>query len=788
MTEGNIYTKLSLSEWNIIEQRLDAYDKNVLDMLIKHMKNISNGITDDSVDNSNTSYKILGDISYKQHISKTITKDYKLKTKDKIISDNTKTTVSKFLSKLHNIDVFISNAIPVSIVNFNILEFIGFTLMYQLDKYTKYVENNQKEDNTHVYKLSLSSCLSLYTLITNCDKILKTKSQTFLQESKKCLDNYVKRFNLNGVMSVNAIYKYAPHLLVKCDHFDIIPGTALKPRKSQYEVMFQVNKHLSDGALILYRSAVGSGKTTLIVPIASLLYEKKINTILLFCCSIYSVKIHAASLCYNSNLPFAMASVVTEYFDKDGNKIYDKDKAYNSTTKVKITKNNICNKDSDIVAIICDPDAALLLVQENKEKYILFIDELTIGLDSQIHQYQTNAIIKLLKNPTKLLILSSATMPNVNSKSIQYISKHFSKLIDIDKNEIFIGCTVCAYNGKVIIPTNEKNKLKEVIDKNSFLSRMYTMTVLELLNPDYISLFTDINHLNANYIKDCCIDILLNNSNINVHNHYIRPKFDINTLGTTSSHLFPHSTLIAVGYDNLINTTYSIFDDLLKQLPDIEHILNIYYKELDRYNVNKVKLTQSRQKIASNKNKLDKKELDIELENNIGDAPTIKFPSRFRINTVEHAKFYNKDNKIKTSMSFPLEEIDFSFVTQTKIKALLMCGVGIYSPHTINNSNYLNTVVKLMIGGKLPFVVSTYEICYGTNYPFNTTIITDSFSDNHSLNTLFQLMGRAGRVGKSWTAYSIVPDKYIDIFNDYIKDSAKYDIEEKKMYTLLTSQ
>jgi replicative superfamily II helicase len=63
--------------------------------------------------------------------------------------------------------------------------------------------------------------------------------------------------------------------------------------------------------------------------------------------------------------------------------------------------------------------------------------------------------------------------------------------------------------------------------------------------------------------------------------------------------------------------------------------------------------------------------------------------------------------------------------------------------------------------GKLAYIISDDSISYGTNYPINRVIITKDFSDTHSINTIFQVLGRAGRIGKSWKAEAFI-DKTLE--------------------------
>ena len=135
-------------------------------------------------------------------------------------------------------------------------------------------------------------------------------------------------------------------------------------------------------------------------------------------------------------------------------------------------------------------------------------------------------------------------------------------------------------------------------------------------------------------------------------------------------------------------------------------------------------------------------------------------------------------------MQLILENIDFNSSVDDKIKILLMCGVGVYSPMTLDQK-YTNEVIRLATNGMLAFVIADYNISYGTNYPFNTVVITKLFVEKHSMNTLFQLMGRAGRVNRSWTANVFVPQELYDKFITYISNPSVFDTEEIKLYDLI---
>jgi hypothetical protein len=80
---------------------------------------------------------------------------------------------------------------------------------------------------------------------------------------------------------------------------------------------------------------------------------------------------------------------------------------------------------------------------------------------------------------------------------------------------------------------------------------------------------------------------------------------------------------------------------------------------------------------------------------------------------------------------------------------LLLCaGIGIYvNPNNKSdlNPNYIKTVLDLAANGRLVYLIGDGSLAYGLDMPFASVTICKDFSDKHSLNTINQLMSRAGR-------------------------------------------
>jgi len=93
---------------------------------------------------------------------------------------------------------------------------------------------------------------------------------------------------------------------------------------------------------------------------------------------------------------------------------------------------------------------------------------------------------------------------------------------------------------------------------------------------------------------------------------------------------------------------------------------------------------------------------------------------------------------------------------------LLHLGVGIYAPYheqCMLWPKYTSKVVDLANRRRLAFVVADSHIAYGTNLPFSNVLISPEFAASTTLNTLSQLIGRAGRVGRSEYAQVVLLDE-----------------------------
>jgi hypothetical protein len=245
---------------------------------------------------------------------------------------------------------------------------------------------------------------------------------------------------------------------------------------------------------------------------------------------------------------------------------------------------------------------------------------------------------------------------------------------------------------------------------------------------------------------------------------------DFNKLGTSEAAKYMNMNLV-VSLDPLYTAKTSfqnLLEDVEKSGIDITRLRNFiaaYERKVEDYKKNREYLEKTLMKAKTKddgeKKSGTRKEQHLSEEANKRgcgeeDVPILEFPKQFQINTLPHWRKYGSHYQVNSANIRPAMNITnlpvSDFTVEDWVSFLLFCGVGVYSPSQIKDPVYLREVLKLAEEGKLAYLVSDSSICYGTNYPINRVFICKDFAEVHSINTLFQLMGRAGRAGQSWKA------------------------------------
>lgn len=782
------------------------------------------------------------DLTKKNEKNKNKNQKKKGMTADEIRFENSKKKITEFVDEL--LSSFKKNELTCTfgLETCKYLELRGVTLMYCCWFLLNHIDKFRKTSGLEsAYELIVAVQKFIQKTIGYVGKSVlnestnETLSITMINDLKYWLNLVLTDYPFDG----QRLCAIAPRLLIFTKYDNAIPTTGISPRQNQVDIITTIKSQMDTGFFISYKAMVASGKTTTAaICIPQMIHD--INVVaksknqpkkyeLIACCNIRSVKDQMANSAYNAGIKFGVAYISI----KNGIKI----------VKI-INHNTTTNADRDL--IICSPDAAYLLLIEEEQRvatescdnrYWFFLDEPTIGAD----HYGSESLLdnmRVLQHAPPRTILSSATMceldkiPNI----VEYQKKKYPSIYigTIYSNEIQIGCNLRTFDNERVLPhlgcksCTELRKIVDAVIKNPFLGRLYTTQTALLLWEkldslkikglvDIKTLFNDINNLVLDKVRQTCMDMLLllanttddlvkqvcsskitelnddnssdeseeDNSDIQFEEvvEKVPKNISFPLFGTTQAHRFMNMNLIVdTNPLEFALTNFGPLLDIMKNEYGCDSAAKLYAKyERDKSFFEK-KYTRLDERI---KNEEDRSKQQQEIQENYD--PVIAFPEECKINTLAHINKFAKKAKINSKeirTSHPLELIPFyDCLVPDWVMLLLFAGVGIYSPiNSQLNETYNNTVLHMAATGSLAYLISDAAICYGTNYPIYRVFITEQFAQYNSINTLFQLLGRAGRVGQSWSAEAFIGNSIALELLKYVKDeSDSAFIEAKNM-------
>ena len=601
-----------------------------------------------------------------------------------------------------------------------------------------------------------------------------------------------------------------PKLIFDTRYDTTIPEIKLKPYDTQVQLINEIKNNFDNGFLINLRVLTGLGKTSSIVSVCKYINNlNNDNVKIIFCCSdlLDTVRIQVAKLMYNFNIKFGIGvgSLADDFCKIDNLMSNDENIKKNndifSMPSYKITTSYNCGKTtksgSDILhqkkklsmcdAIICDYITTYMLLKENEYEYVLFFDEPTIDIDNKIVAYYMSQI--LYYSP-KRIILSSATLP-LKDEITNYLEHYSHKyvdgnIIDISSNKVLVGCVIKDFNGNTITPhlkCSNRDELSRFILKIKnypLLGKFYTLTYLINLNLflknyelhidiekietfDQENILENIlflmeivcNNMNIDYddfIKIKCMDI--NENKIN--NKLLPEDYDIiNHKKLLTNHAFKFLGCCLISVDDPEKYIKENFEEIVETLKsklkinNVSEMYNTYTKTINDIDeeINKVETTMKEDK-EGNKEEVIKK-LNSK-------KPKFPFPSKLQVNTEEHIKQFSKYVKnfdtslINNKMDYINVNPDNYFITDI-MKFLLYMGVVGYGVKLMNtDKDYCNFILNnLLDERKVSFLIADKLFGYGANKSISAVIINDSIGNKSTINTILQLIGRTGRVGKS---------------------------------------
>lgn len=837
LTKGASATgeKWSLTNWEAAEKPLNQFDSNLKKIMIANVRNLF-GITDTIV--SENIHRALGDefsiILFdklvKEKLIKPIEKTVTIQKKDKKQKSEKKADIIKRENSWNIINKEIDSVISSfkidddffmpNIFNSKYIELrgVGFLLC------AKYLIHNKKKFFGKKSKLLFVNniIVAMQKFINSCNNLetqsivdptqKTTTSEKFLSQLSFSLEELKKEYEYDGMK----VCTDTPQLLIYTDYDNVIPKKTSSLYPHQIQMINEVKDCIKENVplLISLRTMTGTGKTTSACGIAEIVhcfkkYTDNKDLMCIFCCNIRQVMDQVSQLVYNSGIPFAMA-----YIDP--------------YTGLKEVNNYNCKKDEDRVVTVCGPEACIELLKKYPNA-VLFLDEPTIGLDHKTNVAKMNVKI-ITECLPKWTILSSATLPEklpdwvLDSHELKYGK---TKFVDIYSNKIHIACEIKTLDGELMIPHSkctETEELQRIINRiklNPFIGRTYTSNMTDALYKiiqknnvnvtDIKDVFNDVKNLNADSLRNISMGMLETVSNTgnktvnNVCSEHIFPrsvdcieeksknddivwegeeKFSVgnsinyDTMCTTSAHRYIRPTLIAtIDPNQFVNKHFmNIVDDFTKQFGTVKQINDNYIQKMSIWQKN---VDRSEKKMddsnISSKEERSRNEEELHLS-----KPELRFTG-FQINTAEHIKKYAKNTKNLIQKDALRQEINVTEImtdpmdVPDSIRILLACGVGIIGHFTGKYNSFVNS---LMNDGKLAYIVADSSIAYGTNVPINIVIVTKDFSDEFGINTIYQLISRAGRVGRSWIAEAFIDKSCVEkMITSLHTDDKKFNTE-----------
>lgn len=672
--------------------------------------------------------------------------------------------------------------------NFSNIEFrlLSF-MMWAVYEKIKMLKKKGEQDKYYESVVSLSHGIKSFETIKKYvgDTEVKTSIESLLIDA-----NYILQFARKDSFSMSHFLLNYGRLITKTKYDEAYLTTIIQPYDNQTQVLNLLNDAIKkdEPCLIRYKTPPGSGKTCLAVAIGALL-AKTSTKILIYTCYNNIVRQDVGNQLHISGVPFAVVSSNSirpvrlcyggiKHRNMGAFKASLPEDPLNSLMiqDVYFKKPEICPNPPKV--LICDLMSAQTFMNfpDVNEKFVAFLDEPTVGAENGPTNDVCITYTKIMKYLPKQSFLVSATMPRFDE--IQPVINNWTNMHNADEKEnchdvtstkLGIGCKAIDPEGYVVAPHNLVNsvadleKLLEHLKQNPFLLRFYTSDILM----DMIEKVPDIFN-----VDDCLGDIVHDVSHDNIRNlslkviqHICEQQneelikvltkktrkvrkvgFDIDTALTSSAS--DHIGSILYVSSNPAEDIERMSKELFDGAPNLDRAYTKYIKDLDDYRKTIEKIEKSVKQ--EEKQRKEKDRLAV---------PELHWPSEFVVNTREHLKKFSVDANVDKTMikhghlDVPRELFD---TVSSPYDKLLVSRIGLYNPAdtklNANGSYYTNIVNQYASEGQLATIASDEQIVYGTNYPLTGVTIEANFGKKSSPNTIGQLIGRAGRTGKSETA------------------------------------
>lgn len=636
--------------------------------------------------------------------------------------------------------------------------------------------------------------VSMLDAVISLNRIHAEEREFFSERLTRAVDRALG--DMNGLIDV-AMYDclfHNPYLLIQ-SVADRRPRN-VRLYKEQHEVLDLMTKAIQDDRPILLGNQMptGTGKTMLAVPLAQKMFHMRLRKTLLFACSNELVNQDLASIAlladdlhlwlarlirdeknvvkvllrpYKRCFPAVWKKVYKQDDKKKNGSIQDQWQFYTTATR----------RNPDI--IIADLEACqeiLKVAEEMENPFVAYIDEF-------ISDERSNQLMKEIGKclPRQSVIISAILPP---FQDISRFVQGFCRRHDVSEEEtvhrvdtavVNISCAIINHEGRVCMPHHQVETIGDLrlllreIRVNPRIRRAYTAkhvyywskSLVDYLRPegmDFHSVFPNIGTLTNSRILDYAISLLefmeRNPDRIAVAKEYqptVMETPSLQTIFTSQAHFYEGKTLIVADhiYDKVVSCGESLFQPPIRWsdlVIDAERRKESRQKALEtlKKKTNKEKSSDSGKTV-----RMDATDMALTIARVEEMDTGIQFPPVYVINSREHTMKHNQGEVTRPRQAVILSE-EYNSAFEPDLNLLLSAGIGIYDIDRL--SDYQRRLVMDKYS-QLAFLCSGKEIVFGTNLPDLTNIFIDaSFGEREHPNVLYQLMGRAGRLGRSYHA------------------------------------
>ena len=446
--------------------------------------------------------------------------------------------------------------------------------------------------------------------------------------------------------------------------------------------------------------------------------------------------------------------------------------------------------------LVCDLESCyeILKVQDNLMNSFEYGDDSPlIGyIDEYVSDYNSNILTsKISEYLPKQTVLLSSILPKF--ENISSVVTHFCKkyntcfeeaCVRVCSADVNIPCVIIDPEGYIRLPHHNINNPEDLsqliieMDSNPRIRRLYSpkhtyfwiKTISHLLPKklQFQKKFPNIGSINLRDINTYVIKVLiflLDHFELLENFKEYRPKYmdkvDLEKIFENQSKFYEGKTLL-------------ITNDSIKRISEISKNLynTVHYQKIEKLikdRDNEKKKLQKKQSILVSKNKTTKNKstegkssktfkvdkVDMINENSdIRDeifSNIVKIHSEFVLNTKEHFKRFNKDeNQLfeRENTTYLDDEYFESFSDEHVYN--LFSGILLYEKN--KQTDYQRDLLMKVYNQSL-FFCSGIDVVYGTNLSnLENIFIDDDFAKDVTIPTLYQLMGRVGRIGRSYHA------------------------------------